>query len=89
MALSEEQAQLYHQTLELARKQIDELNGQIEQELSRAKERLLELKSAQSAARQLYGFACKMLGIENDIEAEEAGREASGAAVSDAEAAGE
>jgi len=71
MALSKDQADFYRHTLEMTRKQIDDLNEQIEQELSKVKDRLAELKNAKDAAKQIYDGACKMLGIENDLEKEE------------------
>ena len=42
MALSKEQEQFYQSTLEMTRKQITELNTQIEEELAKVKERLAE-----------------------------------------------
>jgi hypothetical protein len=76
MALSKDQAQFYQQTLEMTRKQIGDLNGQIEDELAKVKERLGELQNAKNAAKQIYDGACKILGIENDLEKEdEAGGE--------------
>lgn len=68
MALSEDQARFYKQTLEMTRKQIDDLNAQIEDELSKVKERLADLQSRKNAAKQIYDGACKMLGVENDLE---------------------
>jgi hypothetical protein len=74
MALSEDQVQFYQQTLEVTRKQIVELNSQIEEELAKVKDRLAELQNAKTAAKQIYDGACKMLGLENDLEtAEEPG----------------
>ena len=74
MALSEDQVQFYQQTLQVTRKQILELNSQIEEELAKVKERLAELQNAKTAAKQIYDGACKMLGLENDLEtAEEPG----------------
>ena len=35
------------------------------------KERLAELQNAKNAAKQIYDGACKMLGVENDLEKEE------------------
>jgi hypothetical protein len=70
MALSKDQTELYERTLEMTRRQIKELNGQIEEELARVKERLAELQSAKEAARQIYDGACKMLGVENELEKE-------------------
>ena len=34
-------------------------------------ERLAELQNAKNAAKQIYDGACKILGVENDIEKEE------------------
>jgi hypothetical protein len=68
MALSKEQAQFYQQTLEMTRKQINDLNSQIEDELAKVKERLAELQNAKNAAKQIYDGACKILGVENDLE---------------------
>ena len=59
----------------MTRKQISDLNGQIEDELAKVKERLAELQNTKNAAKQIYDGACKMLGVENDLEKEdEAGR---------------
>jgi hypothetical protein len=71
MALSKDQAQFYQQTLEMTRRQIGDLNGQIEEELAKVKERLAELQNAKNAAKQIYDGACKILGIENDLEKED------------------
>jgi hypothetical protein len=71
MALSDEQAKFYRQTMEMTQQQINELNGQIEEELAKVKERLADLQSAKNAAKQIYDGACKMLGIENDLEKNE------------------
>lgn len=72
MALSKDQTQFYQQTLEMTRRQITDLNSQIEEELAKVKERLAELQNAKNAAKQIYDGACKILGIENDLEKEEA-----------------
>jgi ElaB/YqjD/DUF883 family membrane-anchored ribosome-binding protein len=71
MALSKEQTEFFQTTLDMTRKQIGELNGQIEEELSKVKERLAELQNAKNAAKQIYDGACKILGVENDLEMEE------------------
>jgi ElaB/YqjD/DUF883 family membrane-anchored ribosome-binding protein len=71
MALSDEQAKFYRQTMEMTQQQISDLNGQIEEELAKVKERLADLQSAKNAAKQIYDGACKMLGIENDLEKNE------------------
>jgi hypothetical protein len=71
MALSKEQQQFYQTTLEMTRRQIGDLNAQIEEELAKVKERLAELQNAKNAAKQIYDGACKILGIENDLEKED------------------
>lgn len=73
MTLTDEQARLYRQTLEITRKKIEELDVQIEEELAKVKERLAQLQNAKKAARQMYDAACMRLGIPNDLEAEEEG----------------
>jgi ElaB/YqjD/DUF883 family membrane-anchored ribosome-binding protein len=72
VALSKEQTEFFQTTLDMTRKQIGELNGQIEEELSKVKERLAELQNAKNAAKQIYDGACKILGVENDLEKEDA-----------------
>lgn len=71
MALSKEQQQFYETTLEMTRRQIGDLNTQIEEELAKVKERLAELQNAKNAAKQIYDGACKILGLENDLEKED------------------
>ena len=71
MALSKEQSDFFQTTLDMTKKQIAELNEQIEAELSKVKERLAELQNAKNAAKQIYDGACKILGVENDLEKEE------------------
>ena len=71
MPLSKDQQQFYQHTLDMTRKQIDDLNGQIETELAKVKERLADLQNAKNAAKQIYDGACKILGVENDLEKED------------------
>ena len=71
MALSKEQTDFFQTTLEMTKKQIGELNEQIEAELTKVKERLAELQNAKNAAKQIYDGACKILGVENDLEKED------------------
>jgi hypothetical protein len=68
MTLTEEQARLYRQTLEITRKKIEELDVQIEEELAKVKDRLADLQAQKNAARQIYDGACRMLGVPNDLE---------------------
>lgn len=71
MALSKEQTEFFQTTLDTTRKQIVELNAQIEAELAKVKEQLAELQNAKEAAEKIYESACKVLGVENDLQTEE------------------
>ncbi len=71
MALSKEQTEFFQTTLDTTKKQIVELNTQIEAELAKVKEQLAELQNAKDAAKQIYDSACRVLGVENDLEKEE------------------
>ena len=68
MSLTDEQSKFYRQTLEITRKSIEELNAQIEEELAKVKDRLADLQAKKNAAKQIYDGACKILGVENDLE---------------------
>jgi DNA anti-recombination protein RmuC len=66
--LSPDQRKFYEHTLEMTRQEISEVEGQIQEELAKVKDRLAELQNAQKAARQMYDAACMRLGIPNDLE---------------------
>jgi hypothetical protein len=76
MGLSKDQVQFYQTTLEMTKKNISDINAQIEDELASVKIRLAELQNSKNAAKQIYDGACKMLGIENDLEKEDDSPEA-------------
>jgi hypothetical protein len=71
MALSKEQVQFYQTTLDMTKKNISDINSQIEEELANVKIRLAELQNSKNAAKQIYDGACKMLGVDNDLEKED------------------
>ncbi len=68
MTLSAEQKKFYEQTLAVTKKEISDLEGNIQDELAKVKERLADLQNAQKAARQMYDAACTRLGVPNDLE---------------------
>jgi glutamyl-tRNA reductase len=68
MTLTDEQSQFYRQTLEITKKSIEELNALIEEELAKVKDRLADLQAKKNAAKQIYDGACKILGVENELE---------------------
>jgi hypothetical protein len=71
MSLNDQQKKFYENTLKVTREEISDLDRQIEEELSKVKERLAQLQNGKKAARQMYDAACLRLGIPNDLEAEE------------------
>ena len=68
MSLTDEQRQFYENTLAVTRREIAELDRQIEEELSKVKERLADLQNGRKAAHQMYDAACKRLGLPNDLD---------------------
>lgn len=71
MPISEEERRFYQRTLEVARHQLEQIDGEIELELAKVRDRLADLQNKRKAAFQMYDAACTMLGIENDLAAEE------------------
>jgi len=68
--LSDSQKQFYEEALKQTKQEIQELENQIQEELSRVKQRIADLQTGQKAARQMYDAACQRLGIPNDLEDE-------------------
>lgn len=73
-ALTEQQRKFYEQSVEMTRQEINDLKDQIEEELSKVKERIADLQNAIAAAKQMHEAACNRLGIPNELEDEDAGQ---------------
>ncbi|HUP50622.1 MAG TPA: hypothetical protein VNA04_17745 [Thermoanaerobaculia bacterium] len=71
--LTEQQRKFYESTLEITRAEVSELKDQIEEELSKVKDRIAELQTAINASKQMYAAACARLGVPNDLDEEEEG----------------
>lgn len=71
--LTDQQRKFYETTLQVTRQEIIDLKEQVEEELSKVKDRIAELQTAINASKQMYAAACARLGVTNDIEEEEAG----------------
>jgi hypothetical protein len=67
MELTKEQRKFYEETRGMSRKEIEEIDKKIEEELSRVKTRLIELQNAKKAARQIYDGACTRLGVKSEL----------------------
>ena len=69
--LTDQQRKFYETTLEITRAEISELKDQVEEELSKVKDRIAELQTAINASKQMYAAACARLGVPNDLDDEE------------------
>ena len=69
--LTDQQRKFYEGTLEVTKQEISDLKDQIEEELSKVKDKIAELQVAINASKQMYAAACSRLGIPNDLEDEE------------------
>lgn len=66
--LTETQRQKYDSARQMAKEELDQLDREINAELARVKERLLELQQAKRAVKQIYDGACARMGIKSVIE---------------------
>jgi transcription termination factor NusB len=73
MTISTENKEFYEQTLAVTKKEIAELDNEIEAELAKVKDRLAELQTAKKATLQMYGATCARLGVPNDLAEDEEG----------------
>ena len=69
-ALSEDQKRFYEEALNQTKQEIQELESQIQEELSKVKQKIADLQAGQKAARQMYDAACLRLGVPNELEEE-------------------
>lgn len=69
--LTESQKKFYEEALQQTKREVQEIEGQIQEELTRVKERIADLQIAQKAARQMYDAACQRLGIPNDLDGDD------------------
>ncbi|MFQ6083313.1 MAG: hypothetical protein ACE5WD_08135 [Candidatus Aminicenantia bacterium] len=69
--LSKEQEQFYRKTLEESKKQLEEIDTQMEKELQKIREKLADLQATKKSIRQIYDGAVKLLGVENEFASEE------------------
>jgi hypothetical protein len=69
--LTESQKKFYEEALQQTKAEIQDLEGLIQVELGKVKEKIADLQNAQKAARQMYDAACQRLGIPNDLESED------------------
>src|SRR5688572_25978390 len=69
--MDEKKRQFYEQTLQTAREEIEALNRSIEKELTQVTTLVNELKEEKEGIRQVCRGACRLLGQECELDAEE------------------
>lgn len=67
MSLTSEEAEIFERRLSMARKQLEEIDEEIERELADVKERIAALREKRQASLKVYDAACTMLGKANDL----------------------
>ena len=68
MSLSKEQEDLYKKTMDEAKSQLDRIDGEMEKELQKARERLAKLQESKKSFKQIYVGTAELLGIKVEIE---------------------
>jgi gas vesicle protein len=71
--LSDQQRKFYEGILQETKQEINDLKNQVEEELSKVKDRISDLQNAIDASKQMYAAACARLGVPNDMEEEDGG----------------
>ncbi|HOI44612.1 MAG TPA: hypothetical protein PLX50_03250 [Candidatus Aminicenantes bacterium] len=72
MPLSKDQEDLYRKTMEEVKRQLDDIDNQVEKELQKVRERLAHLQESKKSLKMVYEGTAKLLGIETEEEEEEA-----------------
>jgi hypothetical protein len=66
--LTDQQKQKFEIAKQMAREELEQLDREINAELVRVKEKLLELQQAKKAVKQIHDGACARLGVKSVIE---------------------
>jgi len=66
--MTDQQKQKFELTRQMAKDELEQLDREINMELARLKERLLELQHAKKAVKQIYDGACARMGSRSMIQ---------------------
>jgi signal-transduction protein with cAMP-binding, CBS, and nucleotidyltransferase domain len=69
--LTDQQRQKYELARQMAEEELENLDKEINAELARTKERLLELQQAKKAVKLIYDGACARMDVKSVIEMKE------------------
>ncbi len=70
MSLTKDQEELYKKTMEEAKRQLEQIDGDMAQEIQKIRQKLAQLQESKKSFRQLYEASAKLLGIEVEPEEE-------------------
>ncbi len=68
MALTKDQEELYRKTMEEAKKQMDHIEEEMEEEIQKIRAKLAKLQEIKKTIRQIYEGTAKLLGVELEEE---------------------
>jgi ABC-type Zn uptake system ZnuABC Zn-binding protein ZnuA len=68
MKVNKEQEDLYKKTMEAAKKELEDMDSQMEQELQKIREKLAQMQESKKYYRQIYEGAAHLLGIEVETD---------------------
>ena len=70
MALSKEQEEIYKKAMDEAKKELDNVDSNMQEEIQKARQKLAELQESKKHYRQIYEGTALLLGIEVEPEEE-------------------
>ncbi|HPL14502.1 MAG TPA: hypothetical protein PK207_09885 [Candidatus Aminicenantes bacterium] len=71
MSMTKDQEALYRRTLDDVKKQLDQLDEEVEIELQKVRLRLAELQESKKSLKKVYEGIANLLGIELEKDADE------------------
>jgi hypothetical protein len=71
MDLSKDQTAFYETTRDRCREEVTQINNTIASEVQRVRDLLTSLSNRKAAVLQMYSATCAVLGVDNDLAAEE------------------
>jgi len=77
MGLSRDQEELYKRTMGEVKRQLENLDDEVEKELQKVRRRLAELQESKKSLKMVYEGTAKLLGIEVEADDEDANDQAS------------
>lgn len=70
MAVNKEQEEIYKKAMDEAKKELDDVDSKMQEEIQKARQKLAELQESKKHYRQIYEGTALLLGIEVEPEEE-------------------